>query len=296
MVLGKAGRITAWLRALCSLGIVSFCLASPRIAVGEEPSLSQEVHEQLVAVQELIQNEQHQKALTQLQTLAADTSLSPYEVALVQQTLGYAHAGLEQYNQAVQAFQQCLADGALPPDNTQIVRYNLAQMLMSAERYEEGARTLETWLANEENPRPQARVFLAQAYIELKRYVRAEQNIQQAIDETTKFHEAWYQMLIVVQIEQEKFSQAAAALQQLLGQYPQKKTYWQQLSQIYSQEEKHKRAVATLAMAYKLGLLNEREALQVVQYYLHLGMPYKGRRPVDGWVGEKDRSGCGDQS
>ena len=272
MVLRKAGCIAAWLRVLCVLGI---CLASPRITVGEEPSLSQEVHEQLVAVQELIQNEQHQQALTQLQTLAADTSLSPYEGALVQQTLGYAHAGLEQYDQAVRAFQQCLADGALQPDNTQIVRYNLAQMLMSAERYEEGARALETWLANEENPRPQARVFLAQAYIELKRYAQAEQNIQQAIDGTTKFHEAWYQMLIVVQIEQEKFSQAASTLQQLLTQYPQKKTYWQQLSQIYSQEEKHKRAVATLAMAYKLGLLNEREAIQVVQYYLHLGLPYK---------------------
>ena len=274
-MVGKACRIAAWLRALCVLGMVSVCLAAPRTAIAEEPRLSQEVHEQLVAVQELIQNEQHQQALTQLQTLAADTSLSPYETALVQQTLGYAHAGLEQYDQAVRAFQQCLADGALSPDNTQIVRYNLAQMLMSAERYEEGARTLETWLANEENPRPQARVFLAQAYIELKRYARAEQNIQQAIDETTTFHEAWYQMLIVVQIEQEKFSQAASALQQLLGQYPQKKTYWQQLSQLYSQEERHKRAVATLAMAYKLGLLNEREAVQVVQYYLHLGMPYK---------------------
>ncbi len=271
----KAYRIATLLRALCSLGMVSLCLAAPGIAAGQEPSLSPEVHEQLVAVQELIQNEQHQQALSQLQTLAADTSLSPYETALVQQTLGYAHAGLEQYAQAVRAFQQCLADGALPPDNTQIVRYNLAQMLMSAERYEEGARTLETWLANEENSRPQARVFLAQAYIELKRYARAEQNIQQAIDETTTFHEAWYQMLIVVQIEQEKFSQAASALQQLLGQYPQKKTYWQQLSQLYSQEERHKRAVATLAMAYKLGLLNEREAVQVVQYYLHLGMPYK---------------------
>ena len=271
----KARRIAAWLRVLCGLGIVSLCLVSPRIAVGEEPRLSLEVHEQLVAVQELMQNEQHQKALTQLQTLAADTSLSPYETALVQQTLGYAHAGLEQYDQAVRAFQTSLAGGALPPDTTQIIRYNLAQMLMSAERYEEGIRALETWLANEENPRPQARVFLAQAYVELKQHARAEQNIKQAIDETTTFHEAWYQMLIVVQIEQEKFSQAAATLQRLLGQYPQKKTYWQQLSQLYSQEEKHQRAVATLAMAYKLGLLNEREALQVVQYYLHLGLPYK---------------------
>ena len=271
----KADRIATWLRALCSLGMVFFCLAAPGIAAGQEPSLSQEVHEQLIAVQELIQNERHQEALAQLQTLAADTSLSPYEAALAQQTLGYAHAGLEQYDQAIRAFQTSLAGGALPPASTQIVQYNLAQMLISAERYEEGARTLENWLANEEKPRPQARVFLAQAYMYLKRYARAEQNIQQAIDAATEFHETWYQMLVGVQIEQKKFSQATSTLQQLLGQYPQKKIYWQQLSQIYSQEEKHQRAVSTLAMAYKLGILNEQEALQIVQYYLHLGLPYK---------------------
>ena len=275
MVFGKVCRLAAWLRLLGGLGILSVWLASPGVAVGEEPRLSQAVHEQLVAVQELIQNEQHQQALTQLRTLAADTALSPYETALVRQTLGYAHAGLEQYDQAVQAFQRCLTGGALPPDALQNVRYNLAQMLMSAERYAEGAQSLETWLANQENPRPQARVFLAQAYIELKQHARAEQNIKQAIDGATTFHEAWYQMLMIVQMEQEKFSQAAATLQQLLGRYPQKKTYWQQLSQLYSQEEKHQRAVSTLAVAYKLGLLNEREALQVVQYYLHLGLPYK---------------------
>ncbi len=275
MVLGQVHRIPMWLRALCGLGIVSLYLAWPDIAVSEGPILSQEVHEQLVAVQELLQNEQHRKALTQLQTLAADLSLSPYETALVQQTRGYAYAGLEQYDQAVRAFQQCLTDGALPPDNVQTVQYNLAQMLMSAERYEEGMRALETWFANEENPRPQARIFLAQTYIQFERYARAEQHIQRAIDETETFHEAWYQLLVVAQIEQGKFSQAVSALQHLLAQYPQKKTYWQQLSQIYRQEEQHERAVATLAMAYKLGLLIGQEAIQVVQYYLHLGLPYK---------------------
>ena len=274
-MIGKACHIAGWLRAICGMGVVYFCLVLPGTAVGEEPRLSQGVHEQLVEVQELIQSERPQKALTQLRALATNTELSPYEAALVQQTLGYAHAGLEQYDQAVTAFQKSLAGEALQPDNAQIVRYNLAQMLIITERYEEGAHILEKWLANEENPSPQAHVSLAQAYMHLKRYAPAEQHIRKAIGETTTFHESWYQLLVVVQIEQKKFSQAASTLQQLLGQYPEKKTYWQQLSQIYGQEEKHKRAVSTLAMAYKLGILNEREALQVVQYYLHLGLPYK---------------------
>ncbi len=272
---GKACHRAAWLRPLCGLGLVYFCLVLPVTAAGEEPRLSPEVHKQLVGVQELLQNEQHQKALTQLRTLSANPELSPYEAALVQQTLGYAYAGLEQYDQAATAFQKSLAGTALPPAALQTVRYNLAQMLMIAERYEEGAHMLETWLANEEKPSPQARISLAQAYVQLNRYARAEQTIKQALGETTSFHEAWYQLLVAAQIEQKKFSQAASTLQQLLSRYPKKKTYWQQLSQVYSQEEKHKRAASTLAMAYKLGILNEREALQVVQYYLHLGLPYK---------------------
>ena len=240
-----------------------------------EPTLSKKVYDQITGAQTLMEQEQHPQAVSQLQTLLQDADLSPYERAMVNQTLGYAYAAQEQYAESAAAFQQSLDIGTLPEESAQIVRYNMAQILIAAERYADGAAILEDWLATGTEAEPRARVLLAQAYTQLGQYDRAERHLLQAISQATEFQEPWHRLLVSIYIEQEKFSEAAGVLRRLLGHFPEKKTYWLQLSQTYSGSEQHEQAASTLAMAYKQGLLREREALQIVSYYLHLGLPYK---------------------
>ena len=244
-------------------------------AEAAEPTLSKKVYDQITGAQTLMEQEQHPQAVSQLQTLLQDADLSPYERAMVNQTLGYAYAAQEQYAESAAAFQQSLDTGALPEESAQIVRYNMAQILIAAERYADGAAILEDWLATGTEAEPRARVLLAQAYTQLGQYDRAERHLLQAISQATEFQEPWHRLLVSIYIEQEKFSEAAGVLRRLLGYFPEKKTYWLQLSQTYSGSEQHEQAASTLAMAYKQGLLREREALQIVSYYLHLGLPYK---------------------
>ena len=250
-------------------------------AAASEPPLSQKVYDQLIQAQELTQQEQHQQALAQLQTLSKDPDLSPYETALTNQTLGYVYAALNQFDQAASVFQKSLASQALPPERAQNLRYNLAQILIAAERYEEGVQVLESWLADEAQPTPQSRALLAQVYGQLKRYAEAEQHIRQAIGQAATFHEEWYQLLLFASVEQQKFSQAVTVLHQLLNRLPHKKTYWLQLSQVYMQTEQQRQAASTLALAHKLGLFEEQEVLYVVQSYLQLGLPYKAAAILD---------------
>ena len=237
-------------------------------AEAAEPTLSKKVYDQITGAQTLMEQEQHPQAVSQLQTLLQDADLSPYERAMVNQTLGYAYAAQEQYAESAAAFQQSLDTGALPEESAQIVRYNMAQILIAAERYADGAAILEDWLATGTEAEPRARVLLAQAYTQLEQYDRAERHLLQAISQATEFQEPWHRLLVSIYIEQEKFSEAAGVLRRLLGHFPEKKTYWLQLSQTYSGSEQHEQAASTLAMAYKQGLLREREALQIVSYYL----------------------------
>ena len=178
-------------------------------------------------------------------------------------------------------FQNSLASQALPPERAQNLRYNLAQILITAERYEEGVQELEIWLAEEAQPTPRSRALLAQVYSQLKRYAEAEQHIRQAISQAATFHEEWYQLLLFASVEQQKLSQAVRVLHQLLNQLPRKKIYWLQLSQLYVQTEQQRQAASTLALAHKLGLLEEQEVLYVVQSYLQLGLSYKAADILD---------------
>lgn len=264
-----AHRLRGWLGAAATW----FVLAAG--AGAEEPTLSKEVYDQITGAQTLMEQEQHPQAVAQLRTLLQDGDLSPYETAMVNQTLGYAYAAQEQYAESAAAFRESLDTGTLPEESAQIVRYNMAQILIAAEHYTDGASILEDWLATETEAEPRARVLLAQAYTQLGQYDRAERHLLQAISQATTFQEPWHRLLVSIYVEQEKFSEAAGVLRRLLGHFPAKKTYWMQLSQTYSGAEQHERAASTLAMAYKQGLLREREALQIVSYYLHLGLPYK---------------------
>lgn len=259
--------------AFVGLALIGVLVSSQPAA--SVPSLSPKVYQQLSQAQELMQKGQKRQALRPLQMLSADPALSPYESAVVQQTLGYVHAALDQNQQAVAAFQASLAGNVLPAEDAQAVRYNLAQLHIGGGRYTQGAQLLEAWLAEAPNPKPEVYALLAQVYGHLKRYAEVEQHLQKAIAQSDTFHEEWYQLLLFAHIEQQAFGPAVSTLKQLLNRFPTKKTYWLQLSEVYRQAKQPRQAAAALGLAHRLGLLDEPEVLYVVESYLHLGLPYK---------------------
>ena len=259
--------------ALLGLALMGALVSS--VPVASEPSLSPKVHQQLSRAQELMQKGRNRQTLQPLQTLSADPALSPYESAVVQQTLGYVHAALNQNEQAVVAFQASLAGNALPAESAQAVRYNLAQLHLGGGRYVQGAGLLEAWLAEAPKPTPEVYALLARVYIKLKRYAQAEQYMQNAIAQSDTFHEEWYQLLLFAHIEQKAFEPAASVLRRLLDRFPTKKTYWLQLVEVYRQAKQPRQAAAALGLANRFGLLDEQGILYVVEAYLQLGLPYK---------------------
>lgn len=272
--------------------LMCLLLASPSISE-ESPAVSQQVDQQLMEAQTLLEKKQATKAVAVLQTIAAQTTLNPYERAVVQQTLGHAYVALDKLEAAATAFQASLASQGFSPQQARAVEYNLAQILIRAERYAEGASVLEAWLAqkSESEPKPEVFVLLAQVYTQLKRYPEVERYIRQAMTQTAEFQasefEDWSQLLLVAYVEQNKFQQAATVLKQLMAQRPDEKMYWLQLSQVYRQLKKDRQAAAVLRLAYKMGMLEEQEILQLVQYYLHLGLPYTAARILDGSLAAK---------
>ena len=75
--------------------------------------------------------------------------------------------------------------------------------------------------------------------------------------------------------EKRQYANAVEPLKQLIVLYP-RKSYWIQLSALYSQLDREEEALATLQLAYDQGLLDlDRELRQLAQLYLHHGLPYR---------------------
>ena len=277
---------TTWSSILRSLlGLLMCLLLTSPSASEESPTLSQQVHKQLMEAQTLLEKKQYTKAVAVLQTVAVQKTLTPYETAIAQQTLGHAYVAIDKLDDAASAFRASLASQGFAPQQARGVEYNLAQILIGAERYAEGAKVLEAWLAQErelkQEPKPEIFVLLAQVYAQLKRHPDVERHIRQAIRHTSEMREDWYRLLLVAYFEQNKFQQAAAVLKQLVAQLPDTKTYWLQLSQVYHQTKKEPQAAAVLRLAHEMNILEGQEILQLVQYYWHLELPYTAARILE---------------
>ena len=275
---------TTWSSILRSLlGLLMCLLLTSPSASEESPTLSQQVHKQLMEAQTLLEKKQYTKAVAVLQTVAMQKTLTPYETAIAQQTLAHAYVAIDKLDDAASAFRASLASQGFTHQQARGVEYNLAQILIGAERYAEGAKVLEAWLAQEreQEPKPEIFVLLAQVYAQLKRYPDVERHIRQAMRHTSELREDWYRLLLVAYFEQNKFQQAAAVLKQLVAQLPDTKTYWLQLSQVYHQTKKERQAAAVLRLAYEMNILEGQEILQLVQYYWHLDLPYTAARILE---------------
>ncbi|MCJ7814490.1 MAG: hypothetical protein MUP31_00425, partial [Xanthomonadales bacterium] len=88
--------------------------------------------------------------------------------------------------------------------------------------------------------------------------------------------ESWYQLKLAVHYELEQYPQAAETLEVMVSNWPDRKIYWTQLSQICYRLKQEKKSLAVLALAYRKGLLDQQsDILYLSSLYSNSEVPYK---------------------
>ena len=88
--------------------------------------------------------------------------------------------------------------------------------------------------------------------------------------------EPWFQLKLAAHYELEQYPLAATTLEIMISKWPEKKTYWTQLSQIYLRLKQDDRALAVQALAYRNGLLDKQaDLLYLSSLYSQSEIPYK---------------------
>jgi tetratricopeptide (TPR) repeat protein len=207
--------------------------------------------------------------------------LSPYERALVYQTLGFIESGQERYTKAIPYFEKCLAEEGMHPNAQLTTRFNVAQLYLATEQYAKAVSTLELWFKEAESPTSIAYYLLAIAYYQQEKFDRALPPAEKAVALATTPKESWLQLLVGLYTEDRQYAKAVHPLEQLVILYP-KKTYWTQLSAIYAQQNQEEKSLAVLQLAYQQGFLElDRELRRLAQLYLYHGLPYRAARVLE---------------
>lgn len=266
--------------------ITLLMITTVTIAKDEQYLLTEKTYKELSAAQELMEADKNIAAETKLNALLNKTANGSYEMAVVQQTLGYLYSSQEDYKKASELFQLALDSNALPKKVSHDLKYNLAQLLMADEQYNKGIILLKQWLNAESSPPNNAHVLLASAYYRVKNYKQTIEYMRIAIKNEKSVKEVWYQVLLSAYLELQQTKSAIKILETLIVAYPYQKTYWMQLSALYLQQNKEFSALAVKMLAQRLELGDSKTLISLADMYRYLHIPYKSAQILTNAINE----------
>lgn len=246
-------------------------------------SVSAATFKQLTSIQEQISANKTTEAFTALKTLHGEVEQGSIDEALVLQMLGYTEMGRNNYAPAIDYLKRSLALDMLPENVKYNVGYMVAQLYAAQEKYDEALVFAEQWFGTIATPTSDQFIFMANIFAQTGNYKQAIPYAKQAIDSAVAAakepRESWYQLYIACSFELKDYAQAAEALQAAIKTWPDKSGYWEQLASVYVMQGKELKGLASLQLAWKLGVLQKESSIRsLVQLSVTQGVPEVGAR------------------
>ncbi len=259
---------------------------------GPAATLSPRVGQELQKLYELLQNDQQQAAisgLTQLLNSRGD-SMSAYERSTVLEIRGSANAQMENFAGALRDFQGALNANGLPPNRNNQLRYFIAQLQFQDRNYQAAIQGLNGWIALARRCNVpvdnSAWYLLGAAYTQVtppqwRQAMGPAENAVNGLDAANP-NKSYFDLLNLIYSELNESTKRGSLLERMVNIWPGEKSYWTQLSGLYSQTGRDQDAFSVIEVAYRAGLLTtEAELKTVVQYYSYFDNPYRGAKMLE---------------
>jgi tetratricopeptide (TPR) repeat protein len=213
---------------------------------------------QLNKVYEDAGEEKYDEAYDQLQKMLARAGKGSYLRSVLNQALAQVEWSRENYDSALKYFEKAVELNALPDQAHFALMYQIAQLYFMQERYREALDKLELWFCKSPGDKITSSAFVLKAsiYVQQENYAETLKAIEIAIDMDDDPRQQWYQLKLASHYELEQFPRAAQTLELIIARWPEEKTYWIQLSQIYLRLKQDEKALAVIALAYRNALLD----------------------------------------
>ena len=240
-------------------------------------TLSPSVYKMLERAQKAIQDGKSDQTLKSLLKLEKRTKRASMDKAMTWQLIGHIYVSLDNYPDAIAAYENSLSQKSLDDQIQHSIKRNLGQLYIAQNQFKEGREMLLEWLKAEKNNKNKAEVhiLIANASTELDDIPDAITHVEKAIALRKKeTSENWYQMLLGLYYQSEQFNQCIDVLNKMIVLFPQQLRYWQQLAGIYINLEQEDKALTTLQLAWKDGLIvEERDVMDLSNLYINQNLP-----------------------
>ena len=153
---------------------------------------------------------------------------------------------------------------------------------MMTQQYSQTVKLLKTWFKFTSKPIPDAYALLGSAYFQLNKYRQAAGRLRIAISQSQTVKENWYQGLLSAHYELKEYDYCETILHTMLRLFPHRGALWRQLAGILLMQEKYKKALPVMELAYLSDHLDkEHDLVNLAQLYIQQGVPFKAGKLLE---------------
>lgn len=243
-------------------------------------TLDEATWKRLNAAYEDVAEEKYDEAFDKLQNMIP-RMVNDYQKAVLNQATAQVEWARGNYDEALTGFETAVELDALPDHAHFGLMYQIAQLYYMKDRFDEALDKLALWMCKvpREKITDVAYVLQASLYAQKKDWKNVIVAIETAISMSEEPKESWYQMKLAAHFELEQFPKAAQTLEILIQKWPDKKTYWVQLSQIYYKLKMSDEALSVMALAHRRDMLDkETDLMYLSNLYSNAEVPFKAAR------------------
>ncbi len=263
------------IRLLLSASILLTLTAFSSVSLAKEQALSSLSYKVISAAQESLSAGQPKEAIKKIRPLLSKIKDKPYDQAIAFQTLGFAFYEANDSKNAKAAFAKAISLNVLPKDVQQKLLFNLTKIYSLDNDDKQAKIYLEKWLNTKPKMDTDGYILAAMVYYNLQQYQSMIPHLKSAIKLKKNAPTNWYELLGSAYIQIKQYKNAASVYESLVRKKPTEKQLWLQLATIYQLANNSKKSLAISELAYKKGLFNEKEILNLANSYNYHNMPFK---------------------
>ena len=263
--------------------VLIFSLFAATFSVSANQTLSPKTYQALTDIQTLLTEGQYADVEEELAELESNLSAG-FGLALSYQIHAQLYLAQENTPQAIVYFNKALELEAMKAVQAVSLATNVAQLYLSEGDAQAAIIVLLSRIESSELEKSGS--VMAMAYITLGSAYQVDGDfsssiswLEEGVKRARKPRENWLQMLMAAHYQLKQYPQAIDLLSQLIVINEAKEEYWLQKASLYQMQQKPKKSLEVLELAYVRGVLKKEDGLiLLVQLLVTQGIPERGGR------------------
>lgn len=233
-------------------------------------------------IEKLMGDKNYNEALARLDKLYGSYKNRKNERSLIYQLYGYVYSQKGDTDKAIEYFNDCLIINTLPKSALQNLRLNISQLHLDKKQYVSAEKMYVSWRNNGKPLLPAGYSLGGIIYASQKKYDKAEESLEKAINSSKQPKEEWLKLLLSIYMQSKKYHKAKLLLTKMIPRFPTNKEYWIRMADVAYLLKEHALASSVLAVAEKNGLLKTGDEYKKLSgFYYASGIPYKSASTIE---------------